>query len=243
MKTIAKDVHGKLESAYIEASFGKGKESLEKEGYRIISAEENARLRIQEGKDAFISRNGNWTKEGFIYVNKYERYLTKLSPIMDNAEKATNCHKNHSEFYINKEQIDKALSNSVKLKYDEKIPTNRLAENERTAFAFGRYVKQYGEFLKDAGINEITILTADFEDNPFARQLWFRGLVNGSDWNGCYGDNRDLNYNDRARGVRKASAEGASQKIKTYTLNDISKALKEANLSGIEKVLLEKLKK
>jgi len=239
---ITKDVHGKLESAYVDAPFDKGKEALEKEGYRIISAEENARLRIQEGKDAFISRNGNWTKEGVIYVNKYERYLTKLSPIMDNAEKATNCHKNHSEFYINKEQIDKALSNSVKLKYDEKIPTNRLAENERTAFAFGRYVKQYGEFLKDAGINEITILTADFEDNPFARQLWFGGLDYGSGLHGD-GSGRDLGYDDRARGVRKASAEGASQKIKTYTLNDISKALKKANLSGIEKVLLEKLKK
>ena len=40
------DVKGKLESAYVEAPFDKAKKKLESRGYRIISLEENARLRM-----------------------------------------------------------------------------------------------------------------------------------------------------------------------------------------------------
>ena len=57
------DVKGKLESAYVEAPFDKALNALKKEKYNLISLEENAKLRMQEGKDAFISQNGNYTRE------------------------------------------------------------------------------------------------------------------------------------------------------------------------------------
>lgn len=49
----------KIDSMCLVAPFDKGKETLEKSGYRIITLPENVRLRIQEGKESFISRNGN----------------------------------------------------------------------------------------------------------------------------------------------------------------------------------------
>ena len=57
LKIMKIDVKGNLESAYEEAPFDEAKKELESQGYRIISLEENARLRMQEGKNAFISQN------------------------------------------------------------------------------------------------------------------------------------------------------------------------------------------
>jgi len=236
------DVKGKVESAYLEAPFDEAKNELESNKYRIISLEENANLRIQEGKDAFISRNGNWTREGVIYLPSNKIYLTKNSPIMADAKKATDCHRKGSEFYINEKQIEEAKKDAVKFtkKDNYSIPTDKFGDDEITAFAFGKIAKDYGNFLKDAGIKEMPVYLANCEKKPFARQMWFRGLGDNSELGGS---GRLLDCSCRARGVREVSAEGAAQKIQTYTLNDISKALKEANLSGIEKVLLEKLKK
>mgnify|MGYP001580781851 FL=1 len=47
------------DSAYSDLPFDKAKQELESDNYRIISLEENAKLRIQEGKDSFVSKNGN----------------------------------------------------------------------------------------------------------------------------------------------------------------------------------------
>src|SRR3989344_4366607 len=87
-------------SAFIEAPFDKGKGALEKKGYSVISLKENALLRIQEGQVSFISQNGNWTREGAIYVPSKGRFLTKNSPIMANAQEATNCHRKNQEFCL-----------------------------------------------------------------------------------------------------------------------------------------------
>jgi len=57
--------------------------------------------------------------------------LTKNSPIIDNAREATKCHRNGNEFYLNKEQVEEALENSVEIK-NQNIPTNKLGENEIT---------------------------------------------------------------------------------------------------------------
>ena len=47
------------DSAHSNLPFDQAKQELESDGYRIISLEENAKLRIQEGKDSFVSKNGN----------------------------------------------------------------------------------------------------------------------------------------------------------------------------------------
>ncbi len=67
-----------ITSAYVfDVPFDRGKKALEKEGFRIISLEENARLRMQEGINHFVSENVNWVKEDAIYVPNKGRFLTK----------------------------------------------------------------------------------------------------------------------------------------------------------------------
>jgi hypothetical protein len=191
------DIKGKLESAYVEVPFDKAKKVFESQGYRIISLSENAYLRMQEGKDAFISQNGNGIIEAFIYLPSKEIYLTKNSPIMENAEEATECNRKGKEFYINEKQIEqlkKDVNNKLAVKFPEtenyEIPTDRFGDDAITAFAFEKYAKDYGKFLKDAGINKMPIWFADFKDKPFARKLWFMNLSSRSgldgDWGICY---------------------------------------------------------
>jgi len=253
MAQVTQDVKGKIESAYVkDAPFDEAKKALEKDGYKIISLEENAQLRIQEGKNAYISQNGNYTREGVVYIPKKGIFLTKNSPIMKNAEKATQCHRNGNEFYINKEQIEKALDKKYSVKIDNRsIPVSEFGNEEITDFAFGKTAKEYGQFLKDAGIKEIPFYLASLEDKPFARQLWLCGL-DSDGRSGFDGYDRSLNYDGGVRGVRDASAEGAKpQKILPYTMKDVRIAEKEigklskilqpeqiANVKG----LIEKLK-
>ncbi|MAG79178.1 hypothetical protein CMI40_02270 [Candidatus Pacearchaeota archaeon] len=86
-----------------------------------------------------------------------------------------------SRFYINnEEEVEKSLENSINVPYDqESIPTNRFGEEEITNFCFGKSAKDYGLFLKDAGINEMALnYLNDREDvdcgkGSFINQLHF----------------------------------------------------------------------
>jgi hypothetical protein len=229
---------GKMLSACIEAPFDKGKEALESKGYRIISLEENAGLRIQEGRDSFISRWGNWTREGVIYVQKKGKFLTKKSPIMDNAKEATDCHRNGKDYYLTNKQVEEALADCVELS-GESIPTNRFKDEKVTVYAFGDIAEQYGNFLKETGINGMPVWLADTQDKPFARQMWFRDL---DDWSELGGDFRGLDCDYRVRGVHK-SAEGIAKNSEVYTPAQISKILNNQGITGkLEKEILNALR-
>ena len=235
MSKLIQDIQG-LSSAYIDCPFDEGKEALESQGYKIISLEENARLRMQEGKNAYISQNGNWTREGVLYVPNKGIFLTKNSPIMANAIEATGCHREGKEFYLTNEQVDEALTNSVQFKDSKSIPTNRFAEDERTAFAFGETAKVYGEFLKEAGIKEMPVYLASLENKSFARQAWLREL--GDDYrSGLSGGG--LYYSYAVRGVREIGLNNSEN----YTPEKISLVLKNLGFSGLEKNLLKELRK
>src|SRR3989338_9554507 len=188
-------------SAYVDAPFDKGKEALEEARYRIISLQQNAQLRMQEGPASFVSRNGNWTREGVIYVPNKGKFLTKKSPIMANAREATACNRAGAEFYLTDAQVEESLANSIELS-DKAIPTNRFAENPITVYAFEEFAEQYGQFLRNAGIKEMSIWLANQEDKPFARQMWIHRLddVNRSD---LYDSNWYLYLDYRMRGVRQ----------------------------------------
>ena len=206
-------IQGEIKSAYVIALFDKGKELLESNGYKIISLEENARLRMQEGGDSFISKSGNWVKEDFIYTKDKGVYLTKNSPICENAKKATTCNDKCREFYLTDEQIEKSLANSLLLlRTAEKsqIPTNDFKNNEITNFIFGSSAEDYGNFLKENGIKDMPIWFVDLENMPswsgdlknksFARKVFFRGF---DCWSGLYSPNWGLGYNYESRGVKK----------------------------------------
>jgi hypothetical protein len=255
METTQDVTRGKLHSAYAVGAFDKAKEALESEGcrvidgYRVISLEEQAGLRVQEGSDSSVSRRGNWTREGFIYVPNKGAFLTKNSPIMVNAKEATDCHRNGNEFYLNDEQVEESLADSVLIK-ETQIPTKRFGDEAITNFAFGKNAKAYGEFLKENGIDGIQVYLANSENKPFARQAWLFRIGGGrSDLDG---DGRNLNYdNGVVRGVRaSANSKGASvarkieaPKVESYTPKDIQNALKTLKLAGLESQILETLKK
>ena len=194
------------DSQYVNAPFDEGKKLLEKAGYRIINLRENAQLRMKSGKDAFISQNGNWVAEDFVYVLSKGIYMTKPenSQIMQNAKKATDAHRNGNEFYLNEKQVEQSLEGAFLIPDTLRaVPTNRFAEEGLTAFAFGEDAQAYGDFLKNAGINEMPIYKASMQDKPFARKLWFgdlgnRSVLSGSSWN--------LGGGGGMRGVRRASA-------------------------------------
>lgn len=201
MKIIVDVKPSRIESAIVYAPFDKAKEVLESNGYRIISLEENAKLRMQQGKEHYVSKNSNWTREDFIYLPDSAIAITKNSPIMLNSKEATQAHRNGNEFYLIDEQAGKALENSVKVPRGTKpIPTNDFKNNEITAFVFGDVAEDYGLFLKEAGIEEMPLYLASPENKPFARKMWFRCL---GDRFGLAGNNRNLYYDDWLRGIKE----------------------------------------
>ena len=141
--------------------------------------------------------------EGIIRLPSEEIYLTKKSPIMENAEEASECHRKRDEFYINDEQVSKALKDAVKFPKNSnyEIPTSEFGNDAITDFAFGKIAKDYGKFLKDVGIGEMPVLFANLEDEAFARQVGFSCLDRSSGRFGLYGgnsglDSSRLHYND-----------------------------------------------
>ncbi|MBI4159438.1 hypothetical protein HY500_04260 [Candidatus Woesearchaeota archaeon] len=192
-------------SAHIYAPFDRGKEELENAVYKIISLQENAQLRMEGGKNAFVSQNGNWTREGFIYVPKRGIFLTRNSPIMANAQEATDCHRNQREFYLTDVQVEQSLVDSILLS-GQPIPTSRFRESPIAVYAFGDIAEQYGLFLRGINLKEMPILLADLQDRPFARQSWFRRLDVGSR-SSLYGNYKDLDVSLRVRGIRQVNED------------------------------------
>ena len=154
MAKITVDVQPRgIASAYINLPFDEGQETLQKQGYPIISLEDNAQLRIQEGKEADVSRNGNWVREGVLYVPKKGIFLTKKSPILANAREATQCHRQGQDYYLTDEQVEQALDGAMEITVTS-IPVHDLHNHPSTAYGFGNNAKAYGEFLTEAKIKK-----------------------------------------------------------------------------------------
>jgi len=207
-----------IESVITHAPFDKALESLTKKGYEIISLPQNAELRIQQCEDHDVLRNGNWVKEGVLYIPGERNKLVRVSPILESAKEATQANRKGKEFYPTREQIEQSLTDSVD--FPEKIiriPTNRFDWGALTVYAFGgeKKAKAYGEFLDDAGIKEMPVfaISKDYvnkQSQPFIRQLWLGDLYDGSDFDGYHWP---LGDSDSVRGV-KVDAEGTSQENK-----------------------------
>ncbi len=194
MREIYPDINQDgIESAVVCAPFDQGQKVLESKGYKIISLGKNAGLRIQQGKDSHISKNGNWTREGVIWIPKETPKLVRHSPILYSAEQATRAHMQGKEFYPSREQLDEALAGSIDFpnKYIE-IPTNRFNSEPLTCWAFEgeKEAEAYGEFLREAGIKRMPVYAVDKDyvdrqNQPFTRQVWFWCLgwseLDGSD--------------------------------------------------------------
>jgi hypothetical protein len=204
-----------MESAAFSAPFDKALEALTDKGYDVISLPQNALLRIKQGKDSFISRNGNWTREGVIWFPNGNPKLVRNSPILYSAKEATEANRQGKKFYPTKEQIEQALADSVDFPTENiSIPTNRFGENEITAYAFRDVAEQHGQFLREVGIKEMPVWAVHKnhvkkQNSPFSRQLWFGGL----DYRSVLGSDGHLDGNGGLRGV-KVGAEGTHHENK-----------------------------
>jgi len=168
-----------LELELVSAQFNEAVEIFKSINSKIISLSQSAELRVKYGKDFYFSKNGNWTKEAFIYAPRKGVFLTKNSPIIKNANDAVQAHKNKSEYFLTDEQVEEALINSIRV-FGINISTKKFKDNEITVFAFGDLAEKYGNFLYELGVKEMPINLTCFSDKPFARQMYFNGFYNKS---------------------------------------------------------------
>lgn len=171
------------ESAIIYAPFDQAIKTLKSYGHWVISLEEEARLRIQQGADSPVSTITNRVREGMIYIPKAKNNskMVRNSPILRFPEDARRAHMKRSEFYITDDMIDEALEDSVDFPSQTiSIPTNRLDENEFTYWAFGgeQNARAYGEFLRQSDIRDMLCWVSNPEyvnskQRPFAKQVLF----------------------------------------------------------------------
>jgi len=204
-------------------SYDKAKKQMESEGFTEIDLAKNARLRIQQGKDAYVSRNGNLTSADILILPSGKPRLTRSSIISAFPAEATQTSRT-GEFYVDspelKEAYEKALEDSVEIDTTA-IVAKKFGKSKVASYAFGtsygenpdkdaEEAQDYGTFLVKADISEMPINLPNSETRPFARKLWFRYLDVRS---GLIADRYLSNDINRVRGVREVSAEGASQKV------------------------------
>lgn len=228
-----------VQSGVADGQFDRALNELQEEGYEApISLYENAQLRMQQGKDSSVSRNGNWVREGALYIPGKGNLLTRNSTILSSPVEAVNMHRKGEEFYPTSEQVELALKNSVKLPSESiSIPVERFGENEVTVFAFGngdaKTAQVYGDFLKETKIEReietmpLLLVNSTYvakQKDAFERQIWFGGLDSWSYLGGSNrllggssrllgGSNRPLSCNVRVRGVLHSTGEASLQKI------------------------------
>ena len=174
--------------------------ALEGEGFRVASAEETARLRVNKGVDYKLLRErsifglGNFVKEGFLYKPAEKRvFFTKKSPIL----------RAPGDLRV---LLEEAFADSVEIK-ERTIPTNRFGETDETAFLFGDVADDYGRFLRDVtGLRQISISPANVEErSSVISQVWLDKVITGSG----ISDRRNLfDGNAYLRGIKYTDTAG-----------------------------------
>ncbi len=259
MKTVQTQTQKrKMNTKLVVAPFDRAIAQLNDAGYKPASLRNAAQARIQQGRNADVSTNGFYVAETVLYIPGRGNYLVpaEYSPILASPTEATNAHRNGSEFYVEQEKAEQIAQNSIVFPAkDIEVPTNRLSQEELFAKSMGEdTAKEYGEFLAEAGINAIPIVTipqdyVNKQKQPFAKQPWLwsldsRSELYGFDWllGLLYGDSGVL-------GVRRGKTGGASaQKIEAYTPKQMREALSGAlkargiKIDGLEGQILEALR-
>ncbi len=207
-----------LESSVVYKSFDKALEQLSKNDFEVISLSQNAELRIKEGKDSYVSQNGNRVREGVIYRpnENNQILLARNSPLLDLklASRAVSAHRAGSEYHIS-EELARQYSNKSSQSPDaevfhldnlEPIIVEKFDKDPRARWLFQSQTEAYKELLEEAKIKEMNLYFNDkdyinSQKGPYANQLWLHGLdcggrsvLDGGGW--------DLGFDDSVRGVR-----------------------------------------
>ncbi|MFH1452268.1 MAG: hypothetical protein ABIF88_03790 [archaeon] len=195
-----------IETRVLQTPFDKAKDTLMNSGHNIISIAEDVELRIQEGKRSDTYIGMNYVREGMIFTPNRKPILVAYSPLLETPALAREAHERHKRFYVDSEAVEKAKEQGYVECQDIEtyIPTNRFGEEAILVRAFGGFElddekaskqsQTYGDFLKDAGVDYITISAqgGGYMDNNsngeyFAEQATFRpNLLSSCKFNGIY---------------------------------------------------------
>jgi len=213
-----------LESGIIYASFDKSLEELRKNNFEVISLPTNAALRIQEGKDSYIGKSGNYVREAVISIPNKGIYLVRNSPLLqlELAKEAAKANRSGKEYSIEeslaKEYAYKSSQDTNSevfyLTDLDAISTNKFDKDKRALWLFQNQSENYGRFLYDNSLKEMPLRFnnqnyINKQKVQFVNQLWLYGL---DDWSFLYGSLRGLHGNNRVRGVRSISRDQSSYK-------------------------------
>jgi len=210
--TLVQDIRptGIYSPYVVDEPFDKAKKTLEDAGCKIITYEQNAGLRVQQGPEALVSREGNYVAEGGLHMPDGRVLLlhSEYNPIMLSPMEATNANRNEEDFYPTSEQIEWALSGAyVDLRKGKNyIPAEAFMDDDRTVFMFGENTEAYADFLKENDVRGINIYLANSQDSIFVRQGWFGGF--GGRWGVDVGGG-DLVRGGRVRGYKDLGSKVA----------------------------------
>lgn len=191
---------GRIYEAF--AYLGESLKLLKNIDAKPISLRDLAYARIEDKRISDFCSYYSYVKEGIIYTPKNVFFVSD-SPFLSNPKKASQIYNGESyeakKLRINaKKYLEQAEQDEIKEPQNRKvlisevgkhrdinnipfyyIPTNRFNDDELTLWAFKDKAEEYGEFLKDAGIDEISVVFDSPRQKPFARQLLLHGCGSG----------------------------------------------------------------
>lgn len=221
--------------------FDRGITALRNDGFALSSARDIAEEKLLDHHhhplitdfQILVAENFNYFPNGDILIaSRAYNPLLKTGA----AEKATDCHRNGNEFYLD-EQVardlferaeldpEKALRSGVlalprtAIKGDLlEIPTTAFKEEPVTYFLFRDVAKPYGRFLKDADVDKIPVFVVDEnyakkQERPFSRAFFLDPLWLKDERNDLYeaagltGDDDTLHEALAVIGMRPVSTE------------------------------------
>lgn len=207
---------------YDQGSFDVSLGAIKNKGADIITAKQLAYARMQRNKTHSLSQNGSYIKEGSLFVPKAEhkRYLLRESLVLENPEAVVQAHRAGKECSLGENfDVVKYLETLPKGSYLvldnlKPVSTEGFGDDEKMVWLFGELAKDYGLFLNKAGVKQTGFYFytdndsgIDAQKQPFANQAWLHRVDNDSN---VYGNDRDLHYDGRVRGVLVLPAKQAA---------------------------------
>ncbi|MEK6925537.1 MAG: hypothetical protein AABW71_04865 [Nanoarchaeota archaeon] len=264
------DVKPSVESAVTSGvNFRQSLAELKKICHKVINLEQNAQLRIQQGKESDVSKIGNYVRQGSVHYQGETGIIVAESPYLTNATMLREAIKENSEGRYfstpNRKLYDKFFKQvqedaskhprerrAVFMPSEGRFTISQTQNPEVFEFLLGEFGQDYLNFVGQNSLDLFPISqeTLKSYSGTVPIQLWFGRLgVYGSD---LVGDGYGLNNKDgMVRGVRQlVSTEGANASqisrqagSELYTPAQITEALEEMKLTGLEAQLMKKLRK
>ncbi len=202
-----------------EGPFDEGIEALKVEGLELITARDLAEARILGGHNQPVSKSGLWVAEHPVYFPNTDILVVDRahSQLLKNPVEAANAHFQNEEVYIGQKRADELREQATldgkfgvlllsRTAIRKAIPVEAFADDPYAQFLFKDLAGQYGQFLKEAHINEVRVFVVGInyarqQKSPFGHAWWVGDLSGRSNLNG-YGN--DLHSGlGRVGGVRR----------------------------------------